>query len=136
MSVLYKHINSNSNLSYRQTMYSLSCWFLVALLFSVQCIQRQILYSRLDTQVTHSPAAVLLGDVDSVVHCAGLCFGDDNCAEFLYNQTDKQCIGLHCLKKGSYSYQYVVSASDQKLYFGKGNFFLLMTLFYNNSSDN
>lgn len=136
MFVLYKHINSNSKLSYRQTMYSLSCWFLVALLFSVQCIQRQILYSRLDTQVTNSPAAVLLGDVDSVVHCAGLCFGDDNCAEFLYNQTDKQCIGLHCLKKGSYSYQYVVSASDQKLYFGKGNFFLLMTLFYNNSSDN
>lgn len=123
MSVLYKHINSNSNLSYRQTMFRLSCWFLVALLFSVQCIQRQILYSRLDTQVTNSPAAVLLGDVDSVVHCAGLCFGDDNCVEFFYNQTDKQCIGLHCLKKGSYSYQYVVSATDQKLYFGKGNFF-------------
>lgn len=111
------------------TMFRISGWFLVALLCSVRCIQRQILYSRLDKQMSNSSLTVFLGDVANLIPCAELCFRDDYCAEFVYNETSGQCVGLHCVNKGNYSYQYVVPASPRMLYFGKGNLSFMIFFF-------
>lgn len=108
----------------------ISSWFVVVLLFSVHCLQRQFWYSRMDKEVTNSSLAVLYGEVVSLVHCAGLCSGDDYCMEFLYSETSRQCIGLHCVNKGSHSYQYVVPTFSRMLYFGKGKL-LFTKIFYN-----
>lgn len=117
-----------------KTMFRLSCWFLVALLFSVHCLQRQILYSRLYKEVSNSSLAVPLGKVASRVHCAILCFGDDYCAEFLYSETSRQCVGLHCVKKGSYLYQYKVLETAQMLHYEKGKFACLIEKHYSNDN--
>nr|XP_034321033.1 collectin-12-like [Crassostrea gigas] len=96
-----------------------SSWFVVALLFLVHCLQRQFWYSRLYKEVANSSLAVLYGEDCSLVHCAGLCSGDDYCMEFLYSETSRQCIGLACVRKESFSHQYVVLESAQMLRYGK-----------------
>ncbi|XP_052695029.1 CD209 antigen-like [Crassostrea angulata] len=100
-------------------MFRTSCWFLVAVLFSVHCLQRQFWYSRLYKELTNSSLAVLYGEVASLVHCAGLCSGDDYCMEFLYSETSRLCIGLHCVREESFSHQYVVLESAQMLRYRK-----------------
>lgn len=101
-------------------MFRISCWFLVGFFFSVHCLQRQFLYSRLDKQVANSSLAVFLSGASSLAHCAGHCLLDDYCVEILYNETSQRCIGLHCVQKGSSSYQYVVPKSLQILHYEKG----------------
>lgn len=96
-------------------------WFVVALLFSVHCLQRQFWYSRLYKEVTNSSLAILYGEDCSLVHCAGLCSGDDYCMEFLYSEISKHCIGLHCVKKDNYLYQYMGPESSHMLRYEKGN---------------
>lgn len=103
-----------------KTMFRISGWFFVALFFSVYCLQKQTWYSRLYKEVTNSPITLLYGKGVSFVHCAGLCTGDDYCIEFLYSETSSLCIGHHYVKKGCYSYQYVLPASPRLLYFKKG----------------
>lgn len=114
-------------------MLRLFCCFLVALFFPVQCLQRQILYSRLDKEVTNFSLTVLHGEIASLVHCAELCSRDDNCMEFVYSKTSRHCIGLHCLKTDNFAYQYVSPTPYQGLYFGKGKI-LFMILFILNHS--
>lgn len=123
-------MNISPNFHTVDTMLRISGWFLVALLCSVHCIQRQIIYSRLDRQMTDSSLTVLLGDVANLIHCAGLCFGDDYCMVFLYSETSGQCIGVHCTNNGNYSYQYVAPASPRMLYFEKGNLWFMILLFF------
>ncbi|XP_052695309.1 collectin-12-like [Crassostrea angulata] len=100
-------------------MFRISCLILIAIIFSVHSMQRQFLYSILDKEVTNSSLAMPYGEVASRVYCAGLCSGDDYCMEFFYNTTSRQCIGLHCVKKGNYSYQFIAPAPLSMLYFGK-----------------
>lgn len=113
-----------------ETMVRLFSWFLVAFLFSVHCLQRQMMYSRLDQEMTNSSLAVLYGEGVSLVHCAGLCTGDDYCTEFLYSETSGHCVGLHCVNKESYSY-HVVPASPRMLYFVKGKLSFIILFFLN-----
>lgn len=113
------------------TMFRISCWFMVVILFSVHCLQKQTWYSRLYKEVTSSSLTVLNGEGVSFVHCAGLCTGDDYCIEFLYSETSGQCIGHHYVKKGSYSYKYVVPASPRLLYFKKGKLSFMFLFFFN-----
>lgn len=101
-------------------MFRLLYWILAAFPFYAHCLQRQTWYSRLDNEVTNSSLAVLYGEDSSIVHCAGLCSGDDYCMKFLYSDPSKECIGLHCVQKETYSYQYVVSDSAKMLLFEKG----------------
>lgn len=118
---MFQHFTSSSILSYScETMFRISGWFFVALFFSVYCLQKQTWYSRLYKEVTNSPITLLYGKGVSFVHCAGLCTVDDYCIEFLYSETSSLCIGHHYVKKGSYSYQYVLPASPRLLYFKKG----------------
>lgn len=105
-------------------MFKISCLILIAIIFSVHSMQRQFLYSILDKEVTNSSLAVPYGEVASRVYCAGLCSGDDYCMEFFYNTTSRQCIGLHCVKKGNYSYQFIAPAPLSMLYFGKGYIYI------------
>lgn len=70
--------------------------------------------------MTNSSLAVLYGEGTGLIPCAGLCFVDDNCVELLYGEISRHCIGLHCVNKGSYSYQYVVPESAQMLHYEKG----------------
>ncbi|XP_052694053.1 lectin BRA-3-like [Crassostrea angulata] len=100
-------------------MFRISCWFLVGFFFSVHCLQRQFLYSRLDKQVANSSLAVFLSGASSLAHCAGHCLVDEYCVEILYSETSQRCIGLHCVQKGSSSYQYVVLESLQCLHYEK-----------------
>lgn len=104
-----------------KNMFRLSFSIFSAFLFSVYCLQRKNWYSRLDKEMTTSSLAVLHGEVSSIVHCAELCSEDDYCMEFLYSDINRQCIRLHCVKKESYSYQYVVLGSTQMLHYEKGN---------------
>ncbi|XP_052695391.1 collectin-12-like [Crassostrea angulata] len=96
-----------------------SSWFVAALLFSVHCLQRQFWYSRLYKEVTNSSLAILYGEDCSLVHCAGLCSGDDYCMEFLYSETSRHCIGLHCVKKDNYLYQCMGPESSDMLRYEK-----------------
>lgn len=94
-----------------------SC-FLVALLSAVNGQQqRQVLYSRLVDEVTDYSLAVVYGKGVRFSKCAEICCEDDFCAEFLYSETNGQCIGLHYAKKGSYSYQNIVPATPKMLRF-------------------
>lgn len=104
-----------------RTMFRTLSWFFAALLFSVHCLQRQFWYSRLYKEVTNSSLAILYGDDCSLVHCAGLCSGDDYCMEFLYSEISRHCIGLHCVKKDNYLYQYMGPESSHMLRYEKGN---------------
>lgn len=110
-----------------ETMFRTSCWFLVALFFSANCLKRQFFYSRLGKKGTNLSLAVLYGEDCSLLHCAGLCSGDDYCMEFLYSETSRQCLGLHCVKNKSH--QYVVPESEQMLLFKKGKSCLFEKLF-------
>lgn len=103
-----------------KNMFRLSFSIFSAFLFSVYCLQRKNWYSRLDKEMTTSSLAVLHEEVSSIVHCAELCSEDDYCMEFLYSDINR-CIRLHCVKKESYSYQYVVLGSTQMLHYEKGN---------------
>lgn len=109
-------------------MLRLFCCFLVALFFSVQCLQRQILYSRLDKEVTNFSLTVL-HEIASLIHCADLCSRDDYCMEFVYSETSGHCIGLHCLKTDNYAYQYVSPTPYRGLYFGKGKILFMIIYF-------
>lgn len=72
--------------------------FLVALLFSVHCLQRRpTWYTRLYKEMTNASLTVLYGQVASPVHCAGLCSGDDYCMEFLYSEISRQCLAINHL---------------------------------------
>lgn len=104
-----------------RTMFRTLSWFFAALLFSVHCLQRQFWYSRLYKEVTNSSLAILYGEDCSLVHCAGLCSGDDYCMEFLYSEISRHCIGLHCVKKDNYLYQYMGPESSHMLRYEKGN---------------
>lgn len=118
---MLEHFTSNSILSYScETMFRILGWFVVALLFSFHSLQRQTWYNKVYKELTNSSITVLNGKGVSFVHCAGLCTGDDYCIEFLYSETSRRCIGHHYVKKGSYSYQYVLPASPRMLYFKKG----------------
>lgn len=103
-----------------ETMFRLLYWILAAFPFYAHCLQRQTSYSRLYKEVANSSLAVLYGEDCSRVHCAGLCSEDDYCMKFLYSETSRQCIGLHCVKKEGYSYQYAVPDSGQMLLYEKG----------------
>lgn len=97
-----------------------SC-FLVTLLFAVNGQkQRQVLYSRLLSEVTDYSLAVLYGIEVRFSKCAEICCEDDFCAEFLYSETSGQCIGLHYANKGSYSYLDIVPATPKMLRFKRG----------------
>lgn len=125
MTILVCTLNYNTY----QTMLKISLWCLIVAFFYVHCLQRDTWYSRLHKEATNSSLGVLYGEVASFVHCAGLCAWDDYCMELIYSEISRQCIGLHCLNKGSQSYQNVVPSVPQMLYFGKGksiwiNFFL------------
>nr|XP_034319113.1 hepatic lectin-like [Crassostrea gigas] len=100
-------------------MFRLLYWILAAFPFYAHCLQRQTSYSRLYKEVANSSLAVLYGEDCSRVHCAGLCSEDDYCVKFLYSETSRQCIGLHCVKKEGYSYQYAVPDSGQMLLYEK-----------------
>lgn len=130
VSVMYEHSPQTVNYHSVETMFTLSCWFIVGLLFSVHCLQKQTRYSRLYKEVNNSSLTVLNREGVIFVHCAGLCTGDDYCIEFLYSETSGQCIRHHYVKKGSYSYEYVVQASPRMLYFKKGKLsFIFLSLF-------
>nr|XP_011455949.2 aggrecan core protein-like [Crassostrea gigas] len=115
MTILVCTLNYNTY----QTMLKISLWCLIVAFFYVHCLQRDTWYSRLHKEATNSSLGVLYGEVASFVHCAGLCAWDDYCMELIYSEISRQCIGLHCLNKGSQSYQNVVPSVPQMLYFGK-----------------
>lgn len=118
-----------------QTMFKISLWCLIVVVFYVHCLQRDTWYSKLHKEATNSSLGVLYGEVASFVHCAGLCAWDDYCMELIYSDISRQCIGLHCVNKESHSYQYVVPSFPQMLYFGKGIFFFLQkNIVYNHSN--
>lgn len=99
-----------------------SC-FLVALLSAVNGQQqKQVLYSRLVDEVTKYSLAVLYGTEEHFPHCAGRCFEDNYCAEFLYSETSGQCFGIHYVKTGNYLYQNDIPASSEILHFKRGIF--------------
>lgn len=99
-----------------------SC-FLVALLSVVNSQQqKQVLYSRLVDEVTKYSLAVLYGTEEHFSHCAGRCFGDNYCAEFLCSGTSGQCFGIHYVKTGNYSYKNDIPASSEMLHFKRGIF--------------
>lgn len=71
----------------------------------------------------------VLHEIASLIHCADLCSRNDYCMEFVYSETSRHCIGLHCLKTDNYAYQYVSPTPYRGLYFGKGKILFMIIYF-------
>lgn len=74
--------------------------FLMIFFVTIHGEQRNICYSGVDNKHTNSSYAVFYQNTRSILSCGVLCSNDVCCVWFIYNETSKQCLGVHHMDNG------------------------------------
>lgn len=82
--------------------------------------QRHICYSEADNKQTYSSYAVFYQNTESILSCSVLCSSDVCCVRFIYNETSKQCIGVHHMENGIHTSQWSTTLSNTTQQYRKG----------------